>query len=116
MSSTNFPFWYMQHFYLGCMMSGILGVTLALCHLYMKHAFPDFVLSLTVSTSKILCVGISTLVYLTVFNIHFFLSIFFCLAGQLIHSIAKHDGSGEKSSHHIADDDIIGPKLEKEQA
>lgn len=116
MSSTNFPFWYMQHFYLGCLMSGILGVTLALCHLYMKHAFPDFVLSLTVSTSKILCVGISTLVYLTVFNIHFFLSIFFCLAGQLIHSIAKHDGIGEKSSHHIADDDIIGPKLEKEQA
>ncbi|XP_041478703.1 transmembrane protein 241-like isoform X1 [Lytechinus variegatus] len=116
MSSSNFRFWYMHHFYVGCLMSGILGVTLALCHLYMKHVFPDFVLSLTISASKILCVVISTLIYLTVFNTHFFLSIFFCLAGQLIHSIAKHDGSVDRLSSNIDDDDLMGPKLEKEQA
>ncbi|XP_072176042.1 UDP-N-acetylglucosamine transporter TMEM241 homolog [Diadema setosum] len=110
-SSAAFPHWYLHHFYVGCIMSGILGVSLSLCHLYMEYTHPEYAVSLTVTAAKILCVGASNLLYLTVYNTNFFLSLFFSLAGQLINAIARHDVGGEGT-----DEDVGVSKVDKEQA
>ena len=55
------------------------------------------------------------MIYVSDISLFFKCSLFFGLAGQLINSIAEHDGISRQSHDRVIDEEVPAAKPEKEQ-
>ncbi|KAH9496187.1 hypothetical protein Btru_010430 [Bulinus truncatus] len=92
MQAINFHYFHSSHFYVGCILSGLLGVLLNLCSLYLQELkTPSMILDAWTiqSVAKILC----SVVSLVFFDMSLTQAFFICLSINLLSSFGYIESS-----------------------
>ncbi|XP_038051978.1 transmembrane protein 241-like isoform X2 [Patiria miniata] len=109
LASRDFPHWYLHQFYVGCILSGVLGAALNLTGICVSRCPESSLLSgLTIANAKTMLILSSVVIFERTFTGDFALSVFLGISAYSVFTVTK------TTSSTIATDEL-GVKHEAER-